>query len=394
MKQPDQRIKVVIVRDRPSSGGGIVNYYSTVAPHLRAKVRFVDVGRPYGYYGGDMAGLMQWTPFRLLTEWIALLAAIVTHRPDIVHINPSLDTDAQCKSLKRDAVSALIALLCRRRVLIFWRGWDGDHTDAPEFPGGNEGWMARIYRKAAAQIVLASRFRASLQRWGVTAPVFVETTVASEEMFKAGCERDWKNGPLELLFLSRIEEAKGVFQLVDAYHQLKERSDRYRLVFAGDGPAKETLEAYVRDKHLRDVVFRGFVAGEAKLDCYRTASFFCFPSSYPEGMPNAVLEAMGAGLPIIGSDVGGLQDFLEEGVTGAVLKVADCDTGHRFDPDKIADAIEKLAEDPDLCRRVSGFNQNFARNHFMAPVVAGRLQRIYETLASGDFDRSLDWKEG
>jgi glycosyltransferase involved in cell wall biosynthesis len=371
-----------------------VNYYNTVAPHLEAKVRFVDIGRPHIFYGGGMAGLLQWTPFRLLTEWISILFSILRFNPDILHINPSLDTDTQCKSLKRDAVNALIGLLCRRQVLIFWRGWDGNHTDAPEFPGGNNGWMARIYFRASAQIVLAKRFKVSLQRWGVSSPVYVETTVASECMFNAVGERGWQQGPIELLFLSRMEDAKGVFQLVEAYRRLKERNDRYRLVFAGDGPAKEALEAYVRDMNLRDVVFRGFVAGDAKLDCYRTASIFCFPSSYPEGMPNAVLEAMGAGLPIVGSDVGGLQDFLEEGVTGAVLKVAECDQEHRFDPDRIADAIEKLAEDPEQCRRVSKFNQNFARNHFMAPVVAGRLQRIYESLASGDFDRSLDWKNG
>src|SRR5262245_22229052 len=161
-EQPaDHRLRVVIVRDRPTAGGGIVNYYAAVSPHLNADVAYSDVGRPYSCYQGTAGALLRVNLLRLLWDWMSLAYTIIRHRPDIVHVNPGMDPTT-CRSLKRDAVNILIARMFRRRTLVFWRGWESDCSRSPEFPTGNDSILHRIYKMAAAHIVLAYRFKTDL----------------------------------------------------------------------------------------------------------------------------------------------------------------------------------------------------------------------------------------
>ena len=217
--------------------------------------------------------------------------------------------------------------------------------------------------------------------------------MAADECLNAETKESRPEDPHNLLFLSRVERVKGVFELMDAFRSLKEIDARYTLTIAGTGPHLEELQAYVRDLSLEDVRFSGYVSGDSKAACYRSAGMFCFPSIHGEGMPNAVLEAMAAGLPIIASDVGGLKDFLADGVTGCVLKDEDRSNAGGFDPQRIAAAIAALVEDRERWLMTSGYNREFARRHFAAPVVASRLQRIYEAVVSEGGCVAREWNE-
>lgn len=375
-------MKVLIVRDRESAGGGIFNYYQAISPYLSSEHRFVDIGQPHGHYGGASSALLRITPVRLLFEWATVFWRCVWFRPDIVHVNPGMDA-SKCRALRRDAVTVKIALLLRRRVVVFWRGWEGSWVGESEFPGGNKGFLAKPFRAADAQIVLSSRFKEDLERWGFTCPIYVETTVASDECLKAAAPEGSPAEGIHLLFLSRVEEMKGVFELVEAYRVLKARDPRYTLTIAGNGPHLEELLAYSRDLSLTDVRFPGYVSGVAKAECYRAATLFCFPSAHGEGMPNAVLEAMANGLPVIASDAGGLRDILEDGVTGEILTRRGVEPRKCFDSEQIAVAVERLATDRKMRAEISAYNAAYARERFGASVVAGRLEAIYQSVVSG-----------
>ena len=375
-------MKVLIVRDREGAGGGIYNYYRAVEPHLQVQCKFVGVGRTHARFGKKAPFLRRVTLFRLLADWTNMAWQMLVFRPDLVHINPGLDVTS-FRALRRDAVNGWIAVISMRPVLVFWRGWDNSWCGNREFPGGSNGWTCRIYKKAAAQVVLASRFKEDLRRWGFAMPIHIETTVASDECVGVAVRTEEHGDAINLLFLSRIEASKGIFELLEAYRILRERDPRYTLTFAGDGSDLESLKRRAAEKGLRHVVFTGFVRGEAKVNCFRNATIFCFPSSHGEGMPNAVLEAMAAGLPIVASDVGGLRDILEEGKTGILLRLQENKPRSRFDPEEIADAIERLARKPELREQISTYNVTCARKRFSARVVARRLETIYESLVQG-----------
>ncbi len=373
-------MKVIIVRDRKAAGGGIHHYYDSISGHLRVPHEFVDVAKPLVYYSAaSSAG--SWplpTPVRLLLDWTALLAKLLRF-PQVVHLNTSLDIKLW-RSLRRDAVNLLLAKAFRRKVIVFWRGWDNDACGTPEFPGGDKGWLSRVYRLADAHIVLCSDFRDDLRRWGIETPIYLETTVVADSLLDelATLERPEADGVFRILYLSRVEVEKGVFEMLEAFALLASRHPgRYHLTVAGDGPALLDLKQRSAELGLNEVDFPGYVVGTDKARLLSKASAFCF-LSYTEGMPNAVLEAMAAGLPLVTSAAGGLKDVLEEGVTGFIVGVdRSKPSGSKFDPEVIAARIERLADGADLCNRVGDYNRSYALQRFAATEVAERLARIY-----------------
>jgi glycosyltransferase involved in cell wall biosynthesis len=382
--------RVVIVRDRASSGGGIYNYYNSIKPHL-GDVTLSDTGRPFAFYG-DHRTFGQWlinfTPSRLLIDWVSLAFKIIRHRPDVVIVNPSQDAPTY-RSLRRDAMSVLIGRLLGRKVLVFWRGWDVSVVGLPEFPGGNNCKLARIYKMGAAHIVLSEKFRQDLLRWGFQAPIHVETTVV-EDPCLAACPvpPPASQARTNLLYLSRVEIGKGVFELLDAYKILKSRNPAYTLTIGGDGPDLGALKEYAKELQLTDITFTGFLKGQAKVDCYRQGSVFCF-LSYTEGMPNAVLEALAMGLPVVSSDAGGLKDILRDRENGFIIPPDQkAPAKKKFDPEAVANAIEKLVETPELHERISTINWRYARHRFAAPVVAKRIEALCRGVMSPEPNRS------
>lgn len=369
-------MKILIIRDRPSAGGGIHNYYNAIGKYLGVAPHYTEVGRPYSFYGHRDSWRLRLTLPRLCFDWLAALWKIVMVRPKLVFVNPSLDPPT-FRSLHRDAVNILIARFLRRPVLVFWRGWDNSMCGVPAFPGGNNGRLCRIFKMAAAHIVLSERFKEDLLRWGFQQPIHVETTVVSDECLAGSAPSPApEKACTNLLYLSRVEIAKGVFELLDAYRILKTRNPAYTLTIGGDGPDLEALRDYAKKLELSDVVFTGFLKGQAKVDCYRKGDVFCF-LSYTEGMPNAVLEALAMGLPVVSSDAGGLRDILRDGENGFIVPPLKTPAPKKtFDPVAIADAIERLATTPKMRERIAAVNWQYARQRFAAPVVAKRLEAI------------------
>ena len=105
---------------------------------------------------------------------------------------------------------------------------------------------------------------------------------------------------IRLLTVSRLVERKGLQDLIPCLPELREKTGRsLSLTVVGDGPYREKLERLAGECGAEDmVVFVGHCGREGMPSVYRNADVFVFPS-HREGMPNAVLEAMAAGLPVV-----------------------------------------------------------------------------------------------
>jgi len=125
-------------------------------------------------------------------------------------------------------------------------------------------------------------------------------------------------GPLHLLFLGKICEAKGIFDLLELMEANASRwRDRVRLVVGGNGET-ERLQEEIRRLGISDLVdFVGWVDGTRKEELLSAADLMILPS-YAEGLPVTILEAMAHGIPAIASDVGGIPEMMADGITGTI----------------------------------------------------------------------------
>ena len=131
-------------------------------------------------------------------------------------------------------------------------------------------------------------------------------------------------GPLRLLFVGRLVSQKGLDVLLRALSSLKDDKN-WALTIAGEGPLKDELARAAQGLRLTEhITFRGWLERDHVPAVYRDADVFVLPSR-DEGMPNAMLEAMAAGLPVIGSRVAGIDEVVIDNETGLLVPVDDAD---------------------------------------------------------------------
>jgi glycosyltransferase involved in cell wall biosynthesis len=149
----------------------------------------------------------------------------------------------------------------------------------------------------------------------------------------------------EFLAVCRLVPQKGVDLLLAAFARMPETIRRQWTVrLVGDGPERAALEHQARELEIAHrVIFEGFQTNPTPY--YLRAPIFVLPSRF-EGMPNALLEAMGFGLvPIVTNASPGPLELVEDGVTGLVVTAGQ--------PESLAMAMARLASDPALQDRCS-----------------------------------------
>jgi glycosyltransferase involved in cell wall biosynthesis len=119
---------------------------------------------------------------------------------------------------------------------------------------------------------------------------------------------------------------------------LKELDWEWRI--AGDGPQVPMLQALANELGIRDrVFFPGWQSREQLLKWYQVSNIFLFPSRH-EGMPNALLEAMASGLPVVASCIAGNEELVLDGETGFLTPSEDIEA--------LQTSLKKLLINPTL----------------------------------------------
>ena len=172
------------------------------------------------------------------------------------------------------------------------------------------------------------------------------------------------NGIFKIVHTGRFCEPKNHYGLLNAFLIFHEKHPDSELWLIGDGEERPDAELFVRNNALESAV--KFLGCQSDVFQYlHEADIFTLPSNY-EGMPMALIEAMGTGLPIVATNVGGIPDMLDA-ESGLIVPV---------DTDAIAAAFEQYYEDSKL-RQQHGKRAKECSHKFGAAIMAESYERIY-----------------
>jgi glycosyltransferase involved in cell wall biosynthesis len=173
--------------------------------------------------------------------------------------------------------------------------------------------------------------------------------------------------------VGRVVAAKGYGDLLAAFGRLRQRFSNLHWLLVGDGPELPTLRRSAEQAGLAAAIsFVGFRSDIADL---LSAMDVFVMSSIREGLPLALLEAMAARKSIVVTDVGGMPEVVQDGVSGLVASPAD--------PESLAAAIGSLVAARDLANRLAEKAYQRAQGEFSSETIAARIEQVYtECLAS------------
>lgn len=161
-----------------------------------------------------------------------------------------------------------------------------------------------------------------------------------------------------LLSVGRLDWRKGYEHGLMAIRYLLDQGVRCRWLIAGEGEYRIPIEYAIRDLGLSDhVSLLGGVSQKAIQDYLYEADIFFHPA-VQEGLSNAVLEAMALGLPVVCTQVGGMEEAIQHGNTGLLVAARDWRG--------MGDAIRRLAETPDLRQQLGVAAREDVRMRFTA----------------------------
>ncbi len=179
-------------------------------------------------------------------------------------------------------------------------------------------------------------------------------------------------GPDEKLIVSvgRFAPEKGHRYLIEALNLLNREDVAWRCTFLGEGELEAGLRALTAEYGLSEqVAFPGF--SEDVFSVLLTADVFVLPSLH-ESSPNALIEAMGIGMPCIASDVGGIVDLIEGEKDGIRVPPRD--------PTALATALHRVLTEPDFASELGRNARATIQQKFDSAVSVQKLEEIYRQL--------------
>ena len=184
-----------------------------------------------------------------------------------------------------------------------------------------------------------------------------------------------------ILFVGNLIPRKGLPILTEAAKKIVKNQPEAKFLIAGEGPLKNYLMKTIQDAKLtNNFRFLGRVSEKLLPALYNCSDVFVLPS-IQEGQGIVLLEAQASGKPVVGFDIGGVREAVQNGETGLLVKGEESDA--------FADSLIKLLDDRDLRQRMGVNGRKFVVENFTWDISAQKMLRVYrEVLANKDINRS------
>jgi glycosyltransferase involved in cell wall biosynthesis len=242
-------------------------------------------------------------------------------------------------------------------------------------PSGKLGWLFLWYKKHILPFVLQKADRVIVfskeqemfihERYGVkhSSVRIIPNGISAKSGI--GLSGDALHTPMRILYVGRLTVQKCIERLIESVPLLP---FPVAVTIVGDGEDREKLEELAREKCSGAVVFEGMKTLAEARTYFSKSDVFVIPSD-KEGMPIAIIEAMTAGLPVVGSNVMGIRELLE-GVGVLVENPS---------PESFAEALKRLHSNPVLVKKLKEQSKKSAERYTIESV-GSMLENMYEEL--------------
>ena len=348
--------RILMLGTAPEGRGGVAALVAALRDgglFERAQIRYVSTHREGAFLdkvGAAASGFRQ------------AAAAFLWRRPAIVHAHA-----ASHASFARKSLLLWLARCAGCRTIFHLHGGGFRQFATGESGALTRRWIRHTLERSSLVIALTEGWAAFLRGYAPRARVTVVPNAVPLRPLGEGAAE-----PGRVLFLGRVEAAKGVHELLDAVALLAPRFPALRLVLAGSGEREAWHRAALARGIDGRVELTGWLDGAARDAELARAAVFCLPS-HAEGLPMALLEAMAAGKAVVATRVGGMPEALRDGENGLLVPARDAAA--------LAAALARLLEDAQLGARLGRRARATVEQHYSTEAVCGRLAAIYNDLA-------------
>jgi glycosyltransferase involved in cell wall biosynthesis len=337
----NKTLHVLVATPSGTSGqGGIDRIMGSLRSELERQGR-TDLSVRFAASRGP--GSLALSPFYLLGFLGRMVALRAAGRLDLVHINLASDGSTYRKMQ--------IAALARRLGIPYVLHLHG--ADYREFWTDDRPRLSRnirtMFAGAARTVVLGRVWRDFVARRAPEAAeriVIVPNASARPTLPHVG-----GGEKVHILFLGQLGDRKGVPQLGEALDRMAGLSN-WRATIAGDGEVEAARRKAVEYGLAERVDIPGWVDGKRVAELIATADVLVLPS-FSENLPLSVVEGMAAGLAVVATPVGAVEDIIIDGETGLLVQPGDVDG--------LTDALTRLVNDASLRQRLGAAAQAFHR---------------------------------
>ncbi len=341
----------MIVPNKAVRGGiaSVVNGYRGSELEERCRVTYIE-----SYQDGS-----RWDKLRkALKGYVAFCRLLRKDRPDLVHIHSSFGP-----SFYRKIPFIYLSRFARIPVVNHIHGAEFD-TFYENASTSKKRRVRSVYQKCTRFIVLSKEWRKKIAQI-----VPADRIDVIENYCDLPKERNHaKRRQNQILFLGALEERKGCYNIPVIFENVKQKCPDARLVMAGDGQMQQIKAAFAEKNLLSGVTFTGWVRGRKKETLLEQSAVFLFPS-YNEGMPVAVLEAMGYGLGIVTTTVGGIPQLIVHGKSGFLEAPGELTA--------MAEDVSRLLQDEALCRNMGELARETVEQKYSLRIHLQKLEETY-----------------
>ena len=353
--------KICMVVQNPNVKGGIaavVNGYRGSQLEKDYEIVYVESYKD----GGKLTKLL-----KAIAGYIHFAKVLIIDRPDLVHIHSSFGPS-----------------FYRKIPFIYMASWAGkpiiNHIHGADFDGfyinaskKKKDCIKRVYNKCSKLIALSEEWRDRLRRIVPEEKIEIieNYSILHEDALQEKLHRVCNN---QVLFLGELGRRKGCYDIPAVMKLVAKEIPDVKFILCGSGKGEDeaAIKALVKEMKVEaNVSFPGWVRDEVKDKVLRKADVFFLPS-YNEGMPMSVLDAMGYGLPIVSTNVGGIPKIVRSGENGYC-----CNPGDEMG---FSSAIVQLLQNEEKRKKMGEQSFEIVRRSYSLQTHLVRLSKLYDNI--------------